>query len=522
MSQRINLSAVSPGARAQAWEGLDLLRIGRDQDSQVRLNDTSVSRCHAELYSVEPLGWFVRDVGSTNGTYLNGVRIGWEERQIREGDLLQVGNVVLRVVGMQQSDATPLDSFTGTAQVEATTQRSWEEVFDVVAGHMAQRSCTDSQFLGLLRVGHDLHQHHSLDELLCKSLDEAAQMLNARGAALVLLDEATGQLTLQAATPLANEAPATRCFTKTLAQRCLARGESLLGRDIRSDGELQSAASVSSGSSVLCALLRSPRRHLGVLHLDREPQDKPFTVVDLHVADAIAASIAGSIESAQFFMAKQRSWFIQTIIALAQTIELRDPYTAGHSKRVTRYALLLADALKLPPQERRHIEIGGQLHDIGKIGICDTVLRKTGKLSPAEDQDMQSHTVKGAAIVAGIPELAPVLPIVRNHHERWNGRGYPDRLAGEAIPLAARIVAVADSFDAMTSNRPYRTGLSVDEAFRQVEHAAGTQFDPECSRAFLGLRHHIAQFVPRNKPATAVERTPDEEWAAFEAEYVPA
>jgi putative nucleotidyltransferase with HDIG domain len=520
----MSLSGVSPEVRAQAWEGFDLLRIGRDQQAQVRLTDTSVSRCHAEVYCVEPLGWFVRDVGSTNGTYLNGVRIGWEERQIGEGDLLQVGNLVLRVVGMDQADTCSVESFAGTAQVEATTQHTWEEVFEVVAGHMAQRSCTDSQFVGLLRVGHNLHQHQSLDELLRKSLDDAAQMLNARGAALVVPDETTGDLTLQAATPAASGAPPTRRFSRTLVQRCLSRGESLLSRDIRADVELQGAASASSGSmrSVLCALLRSPRRHLGVLHLDRGPQDKPFTVVDLHVADAIAASIAGSIESAQFFMAKQRSWFIQTVIALAQTIELRDPYTAGHSKRVTRYALLLADALKLPPKERRQIEIGGQLHDIGKIGIRDTVLRKTGKLSAAEDQHMQSHTVKGAAIVAGIPELAPVLPIVRNHHERWNGRGYPDRLAGEAIPLAARIVAVADSFDAMTSNRPYRAGLSVDEAFRQVERAAGTQFDPECSRAFLGLRHRIAQIVPRSQPGAAVERTPAEERAAFEAECVLA
>ncbi|HEY1859721.1 MAG TPA: HD-GYP domain-containing protein, partial [Gemmataceae bacterium] len=193
-------------------------------------------------------------------------------------------------------------------------------------------------------------------------------------------------------------------------------------------------------------------------------------------------------------------------------------------KRVTKYALLLADALKVPARERRQIEIGSRLHDIGKIGIRDSVLGKKGRLSAEEYQHMQSHTLKGVAILATIPELAPILPIVRNHHERWDGRGYPDRLLGEETPLASRIVAVADSFDAMTSNRPYRAGLSLDEAFDQLERGSGTQFDPECSRAFRGLRRRLSKLMPLNNPApapdndTAVVSLPEE----FEAACIPA
>jgi len=180
-------------------------------------------------------------------------------------------------------------------------------------------------------------------------------------------------------------------------------------------------------------------------------------------------------------------------------LELRDPCTAGHGKRVTRYALLLADALKLPSDERGRIEIGSRLHDIGKIGIRDSVLRKKGRLSAEEYRHMQSHTVKGASILGAIPELAPILPVIRNHHERWDGRGYPDRLAGEKIPLASRIVAIADAFDAMISRRPYRAGLSIHEAFEQVQRGAGTQFDPRCSKAFLGLKRRIASMLPPAK-----------------------
>src|SRR5205807_5467684 len=200
---------------------------------------------------------------------------------------------------------------------------------------------------------------------------------------------------------------------------------------------LSRADSVARGNmrSVLCALLRSPQRRLGVLHLDRTPTDKALTVAHLTLSDALAASIAGSIESAQFILAKQRSWFIQTVVTLAQAVELRDPYTAGHAERVTEYALLLADELKLPAEARQQIEIGGPLHDIGKIGIRDSVLCKAGRLTDEEFEHMKSHTVKGAAILGTIPELATVLPIVRNHHERRNGRGYPDCLAAKEIPL---------------------------------------------------------------------------------------
>jgi HD-GYP domain-containing protein (c-di-GMP phosphodiesterase class II) len=372
---------------------------------------------------------------------------------------------------------------------------------------MTHSSSGSSQLLGLLRAGHALHHTSSMDELLKKSLDDAVRMLEARHGALLLSDERTGRLLVRAATRPASGKDAAPRLSKTLAQRCITRGESLLCQDVREDEELKGTGSVSGGNmrSVICALLRSPRRRLGLLHLDRGPEDKPFSVVDLHVADALAASIAGSIESAQFFLAKQRTWFIQTVITLAQTIELRDPLTAGHAERVTRYALLLAEALKLPRHVRRQIETGGRLHDIGKIGIRDAVLRKEGRLSDEEFEHMKSHTVKGAAILAAIPDLAPVLPIIRNHHERWDGRGYPDRLVGQEIPLASRLVAVADSFDAMTSNRPYRSSLSVDEAFDQLRRGAGSQFDPDCSRAFLALRPRLLKILQQSQPVGTAE-----------------
>ncbi|HQR42385.1 MAG TPA: HD-GYP domain-containing protein, partial [Gemmatales bacterium] len=157
---------------------------------------------------------------------------------------------------------------------------------------------------------------------------------------------------------------------------------------------------------------------------------------------------------------------------------------------------------------------GGLLHDIGKIGIDDAILRKRTKLTGEEYEIMKSHTTKGAAILMAIPELAPAIPIVRSHHEQWDGGGYPDGLKGEQIPLLARIVAVADAFDAMTTDRPYRSGLSLQRAFDEIRQQAGKQFDPEAAAAFVRQREKVEEtfsqrvvleFEPGDEPASQPE-----------------
>src|SRR5581483_9280248 len=155
-------------------------------------------------------------------------------------------------------------------------------------------------------------------------------------------------------------------------------------------------------ASVLCVLLRTPRKKLGVLHLDRSPWQKPFSKDDLYLADALAANVSAGIESAQLFR-KQRELFLDTITILAQAVEMRDSYTGGHTHRVSTYSLLLADELRMSPADVELVRIGTPLHDIGKIGIDDAILRKPDKLTPAEFEIMKSHTVKGAEIINTVP-----------------------------------------------------------------------------------------------------------------------
>ena len=160
---------------------------------------------------------------------------------------------------------------------------------------------------------------------------------------------------------------------------------------------------------------------------------------------------------------------------------------------MTAYSLVLAQELKLPPDQIELIRIGTPLHDIGKIGIDDAILRKPDRLTAAEYEAMKLHTIKGDEIIASCADLQQVRPIVRSHHERWDGKGYPDGLAGDAIPLLARIVAVADAFDAITSDRPYRKGLVPAVGFAEIGRQSGKQFDPTCAAAFLAIHDQISR-----------------------------
>jgi putative two-component system response regulator len=174
--------------------------------------------------------------------------------------------------------------------------------------------------------------------------------------------------------------------------------------------------------------------------------------------------------------------------AISAALDAKDAYTHGHSFRVTQYSLAIACQMGLPASSINDLEIGGMLHDIGKIGIPESILLKPGKLTQEEFAIIKSHPMRGYRMLMTLPGMESVLRIVRHHHERTDGGGYPDNLSGEAIPLLARVLSVADAYDAMTSTRPYRPAMSHADAVVEVQRCAGTQFDPQVVKAFIGLR----------------------------------
>jgi response regulator RpfG family c-di-GMP phosphodiesterase len=180
--------------------------------------------------------------------------------------------------------------------------------------------------------------------------------------------------------------------------------------------------------------------------------------------------------------------FLASIQSLADTLEVRDTYTYGHSIRVSRYSALIARELGMAPEDMRAVELGGRVHDVGKIGVREAVLNKSGPLTDEEYQHVMAHPMTGWRILQPLLKDHPVaLNIVRNHHERWDGTGLPDRLAAESIPFEARIAAVADTFDAMTSRRPYRPGVPLDATVAELKRCRSTQFDSRVVDAFVAL-----------------------------------
>jgi putative nucleotidyltransferase with HDIG domain len=181
-----------------------------------------------------------------------------------------------------------------------------------------------------------------------------------------------------------------------------------------------------------------------------------------------------------------RDMFTQTIGALAEAVDKRDPFTSKHSHRVKQIAVDIGREMRVNAQELEALEWGGLLHDVGKIGVPDNVLLKTDRLTRDERMTMNAHPVLGAQIIAPVTKLAPELPIIRHHHEWYNGSGYPDRLIGDEIPKLARILHVADAFEAMTAQRPYRmTPLTPEQALGELRKFAGIQFDPAVVDAFV-------------------------------------
>src|SRR5690606_31580593 len=179
-----------------------------------------------------------------------------------------------------------------------------------------------------------------------------------------------------------------------------------------------------------------------------------------------------------------RNQYLDTIRSLAAALEARDPYTFGHAERVARMAVEVGRQLRLPRADLEALEVAALLHDVGKIGIADVILRKTEGYTSRDFREMMKHPIIGARILANVKSLDRVAPWVRHHHERMDGLGYPDGLRGEQIPLGARIISVVDAFDAMISARPYKPARTVHDALQELERCAGSQFDPEVVAAF--------------------------------------
>ncbi|TFG90755.1 MAG: HD domain-containing protein [Syntrophobacterales bacterium] len=235
--------------------------------------------------------------------------------------------------------------------------------------------------------------------------------------------------------------------------------------------------------SVLCVPLIADTKPVGMVIATDKSSGEEFWSQELQLMGIFAAEVSSAIQKANLY-AEINTLFLSTVEALATAIEAKDPYTYGHSRRVAELSVAISSELGMPKNRIRKLELAALLHDIGKIGTPESILRKPEMLQPEEYEKIKEHPAKGAEILSMITEFKEIVTWIRHHHEWYDGKGYPDCLAEEQIPIEARILSVADSYDAMTSDRPYRIGMPSDTVLKIMEQFSRSQFDPAILAAF--------------------------------------
>jgi HD-GYP domain-containing protein (c-di-GMP phosphodiesterase class II) len=247
------------------------------------------------------------------------------------------------------------------------------------------------------------------------------------------------------------------------------------------------AIGFASGISRPVRLLAERSREIAAGKYDQKISVKTHNEIG-ELADnfnVMSSAIQQAVEQLKKAANENNQLFINSVRMLAAAIDAKDPYTRGHSERVARYSIAIGKNLHLPEGEMRNLRISALLHDVGKIGIDDRILRKPGALNDEEFELMKQHPAKGAVIMSGVSSLIDIIPGMKYHHEKWSGGGYPDNLQGDQIPMQARIVAIADTFDAMTTNRPYQKAMELGYVVEKIKSFANTRFDPKVVDAFV-------------------------------------
>lgn len=330
----------------------------------------------------------------------------------------------------------------------------------------------------------------SLDtmEIRERAIEAATKLVDAETGSLLLIDYETGELFFEVA--LGNKGKHIKTMRlkkgEGIGGWVAEHGESLIINDVQSDSRFFKGADTKSSfvtKNMICVPVKTKEKILGVLQAINK-QSGDFTTEDMEILTALSNQVSVAIENANLYQ-ELKETFYGTAQALAETIEKRDPYTGGHTKRVMNYSLAIGRAMGLNKLEMENLKLAAILHDIGKIGIRDDVLLKPGKLDQNELLIMNTHPKHGSEILHHVKRLKDVIPGMRSHHEKYDGNGYPDKLKGNQIPIIGRIIAVADTFDAMITDRPYRKALSVEVALEEIRKCSGKQFDPEVANAFL-------------------------------------
>ncbi len=341
----------------------------------------------------------------------------------------------------------------------------------------------------LSEISRSMNIIHKLDDLLRMVIHSAVRELDADSGSVMLLEKGVGELLIQTGKGLSLEAHRRNRFRlgEGVAGWAAENRSPVMIDDVREDPRFVPGRGFPAHASMLCVpLIGASSELLGVINIERGPTRPAFRRSEMEYLLAISGQASVAIENVELLQNLEKSYY-DTISALAQAVEAKDPYTLGHSDRVTQYAIAIGEEMGLSREDIAVLRFGAILHDVGKIGIDEAVLNKPGKLTREEFLHMKEHPEIGENIVRGVDFLQKVRPLIRHHQERHDGKGYPDGLHGKEIPLMVAIISVADVFDALTSDRPYRKAKPASEALRMIKEESGTQHNPEVVEAFLKI-----------------------------------
>lgn len=459
--------------------------VGRDSTNTAMLDDDRVSRFHARIKKRDRL-FVLEDLGSKNGTYLNGDRV--MNSIIQSGDKIIVGDSEIVFL----TPEAQIDIVTAAFDFEHTISP------DLGIDHAIELDARFQEKIGTIKRLTDLKeipqgtQNHALAKTVLEqhanllestSFEDGADMVlkclhtlfkNCHRSAVFLWSSQTRRL-IPAATRFNGKrkpfALSKRSFEDVISRK-LGVVISPEAADVTQSLRHRFVMPVVSHKEIVC-----------LVHAECDTIAEPFDNEALEAFQNFLIKAAPSLEN-YILRRDLDSYMVGMIESMIATLEAKDTYTHGHSERVSRYSMAIADELQLSKEVKTSLLMSSLCHDIGKIGIPDAILRKAALLSPDEYEEMKQHPIIGANIVGHLPNVKKILSGVKYHHEKWDGSGYPEGLAGEDIPFFGRIVAVADVFDAMISGRTYSGFMDSDDA---VQKLAGEVelFDPDILKAFV-------------------------------------
>lgn len=391
---------------------------------------------------------------------------------------------------------------------------AFNSMTDALRERTESLSCKVDELTALYDMSRVLASTLELDALLGSTLDAAMRVFSVDTGYVVLRDAATGELELRVWRGSAASTPSDHAVRSSMSEWVVRQGRPLIFNPPQGRGDSATVDAMTGAVAAVCAPLIGADGVIGAIAVGSLDRHMRFTGEDVRVLSTIANHVTVAIGNTELFASLQDA-YLATVRSLAAAVDAKDSYMRGHSERVAMLALAAAEQLEFSPHQRTALEMASYLHDIGKIGISEQILRKPGPLDHEEASTMRHHPLIGANILRPVAFPWAIAPIVRHHHERYDGSGYPAGLRGEEIPMLARVLCVADAYEAMTAERPYRQNLTAERAVEELRRCAGSHFDPRAVEALVGALQamdaascgpdrHLAEVEPQEARAVFV------------------